>query len=73
MTASSNKPAAPGKKESPAVRLNEIIKRLKAVQGDVDDLAEELNSELLEEVDGEIDMAMSLIADCLEENGWKVK
>ena len=58
---------------SPAVRLNNLIQILSNFQEQVSILADELDSDTLEEAEADIDVVIDRLGDVLEENGWVVE
>ena len=57
----------------PADRLNNLISIFESLQSQISRLSRELDSEMLEEAEGDIDVLIDLIGDTIEENGWEVK
>lgn len=57
----------------PAEKLNSLITIFEALQEQISGLATELDSEMLEEAEGDLDILVDLLVDTLEENGWEVK
>ena len=57
----------------PAEKLNSLISIFETLQEQISGLARELDSEMLEEAEGDLDILVDLLVDTLEENGWEVK
>ena len=57
----------------PAEKFNSLISIFEVLQGQISNLARELDSEMLEEAEGDLDVLVDLLVDTLEENNWEVK
>ena len=56
----------------PAEKLNTLISIFESLQEQISSLARDIDSEMLEEAEGDLDVLVDLLTDTLEENGWEV-
>ena len=57
----------------PQNRLNSLISIFQDLQNEVALLADELDSDTLENAEDDIDAVIDKLGDVLEENGWEVR